>query len=169
LGSEEQQTSHGSLFAEEPPESSGSGPYKSWTQKPDTGISTPPATDSGTHSKVSTSMPRDIDSPGLDGHMIFTFLPFLKLDHLSSMSSDDAQALEKSGSLHIPLHSTIDHFVREYFLHVHPNLPMLDEGLFWKMYTGQESSRRDPRQCSLFLFQAMLFAACSVCSLPATR
>lgn len=104
----------------------------------------------------------DTVSPGLDGHLVFSYFKFLKLDQLSSMPPEDARTLESSGCLHVPTKSVLDYFVREYFLHVHPNLPMVDEGQFWKIYTQQEGSYGKPTQFSLFLFQAMLFAASNV-------
>jgi hypothetical protein len=106
--------------------------------------------------------PRDTVSPGLDGHLIFSYFNFLKLEQLFSIGPDDARTLESSGCLHIPTTPALDHFVREYFLHVHPNLPMIDEGQFWRIYTNQEGLHGKPSRVSLFLFQAILFAASSV-------
>lgn len=80
------------------------------------------------------------------------------------MSPEDARTLEVNGCLHIPIRSTLDIIVREYFLHVHPTLPILDEGKFWNVYRNKDRRKNYPR-ISLFLFQAMLFVSCSVSDL----
>ncbi|PMD32631.1 hypothetical protein L207DRAFT_396203, partial [Hyaloscypha variabilis F] len=98
-------------------------------------------------------------SPGLEGHLVFSYFKFLQLNQLCSLSPDNATALEKGGCLHIPTTTTLDHLIKAYFLYVHPNLPIVDEGHFWSIYTNQEETRSKPSRISLFLFQAMLFAA----------
>ncbi|OBT58755.1 hypothetical protein VE04_00730 [Pseudogymnoascus sp. 24MN13] len=103
-------------------------------------------------------------SPGLDGHLIFSYFNFLQFDELSAVSPEDAKTLEVNGCLHIPITSTLDIIVREYFLHVHPSLPILDEGKFWKVYRNKDRRQNSPR-ISLFLFQAMLFVSCSYVTL----
>ncbi|KAL4860443.1 fungal-specific transcription factor domain-containing protein [Aspergillus spectabilis] len=65
----------------------------------------------------------------------------------------------KRGCLSIPVRSLLNEFVREYFFHVHPNLPIVNEADFWDAYTN---ARRD--LIELMLFQAMLFASCSFVS-----
>ncbi|KAH6665010.1 fungal-specific transcription factor domain-containing protein [Halenospora varia] len=107
----------------------------------------------------SSSPQCDTISPGIEGHLVFSYFTFLQLNQLCSMSPDDARALERSGCLHIPTTSTLDHLIKAYFLYVHPNLPILDEGQFWSIYTNQEGICGKPSRISLFLFQAMLFAA----------
>lgn len=99
--------------------------------------------------------------PGLDGHVVFSSFNFLQFDELSGMSPEDKRIFEINGCLYIPTRSTLDIIVQEYFLHVHPNLPMLDEGLFWNVYRNMDEKQNLPR-ISLFLFQAMLSVSCSV-------
>jgi len=111
----------------------------------------------------SSSLQYDTISPGLEGHLVFSYFKFLQLNQLCSLSPDDATALEKGGCLHIPTTTTLDHLIKAYFLYVHPNLPIVDEGHFWSIYTNQEETRSKPSRISLFLFQAMLFAASNVC------
>ena len=71
------------------------------------------------------------------------------------MSQHDVYFLDTQGCFKVPNRQALDEFVREYFLHVHPSLPLIDESAFWKMYSGNGSF-------SLFLFQAMLFGSSSV-------
>ncbi|KAL3456987.1 fungal-specific transcription factor domain-containing protein [Aspergillus heterothallicus] len=87
----------------------------------------------------------------------WTNYPFLhaKID----LPDCDIQLLQQRGCLSIPTLEQLNELIREYFLHVHPNLPIINEADFWDTYT---TSRREP--IPLMLFQAMLFAACSFVS-----
>ncbi|KAL6399879.1 Cutinase transcription factor 1 beta [Ilyonectria robusta] len=89
---------------------------------------------------------------------------------LSLLSELDAQFLEAQGCFKAPCRQAADEFMREYFLHVHPNLPLLDESVFWNMYHRNGYATQNGRTSfSLFLFQAMLFASCSFMSLNTIR
>lgn len=58
----------------------------------------------------------------------------------------------------MPIRPLLDEFVQQYFLHVHPILPVVNEGDFWDLYDGD--GRHSPKEpITLLLFQAMLFAA----------
>ncbi|KAL2813404.1 fungal-specific transcription factor domain-containing protein [Aspergillus granulosus] len=71
----------------------------------------------------------------------------------------DVILLQQRGCFSLPVRGLLNEFIREYFLHVHPSLPVINEADFWDTYTH---SRREP--ISLMLFQAMLFAASSFVS-----
>lgn len=75
-----------------------------------------------------------------------------KLDH-----EDDAQLLEQRGCLHVPKKAILDEFMKKYFLHVHPMVPLLNEHEFWTMYNLPTPQSKPFGQMSLFVFQAMLF------------
>ncbi|KAF4464081.1 cutinase transcription factor 1 beta [Fusarium albosuccineum] len=92
-------------------------------------------------------------------HVIYSYYPFLDLD-ISALSPGDVQYLETQGCFRVPTRQALDEFVREYFLHVHPGLPLLDESMFWDMYSGH-AQPQGQSNLSLFVFQAMLFASCS--------
>ncbi|KAF4954827.1 hypothetical protein FSARC_12003 [Fusarium sarcochroum] len=92
-------------------------------------------------------------------HIIYSHYPFLDLD-ISGLEPDDVNFLEAQSCFSVPTREALDDFVREYFLHVHPGLPLLDEALFWDMYSNDKQSRCRST-LSLFVFQAMLFASCS--------
>jgi len=77
------------------------------------------------------------------------------------MSEQDVHFLDSQGCFRIPGRQAVEQFIREYFLHVHPGLPLLDESRFWEMYSTTGSLRRD--SLSLFVFQAIFFVSCSVC------
>ncbi|KAF5254108.1 hypothetical protein FANTH_990 [Fusarium anthophilum] len=82
-------------------------------------------------------------------------LAFISNPDLSKLPPDDVSFLRRQGCLTVPPRPILDGFIREYFLHVHPMLPLMDESVFWEEY-GQETEK-----LSLFLIQAMLFASCS--------
>lgn len=98
-----------------------------------------------------------------DTHIIYSFYPFIKLDFQSNLPPQDVNFLEQQVCFRVPARLALDEMIREYFLHVHPSLPILDEGKFWEMYTYQRNVNSKERPgISLFVFQAMLFASCSV-------
>ncbi|KAM5368086.1 hypothetical protein ACJZ2D_009690 [Fusarium nematophilum] len=102
-----------------------------------------------------------IPEPISQSHIIYSHFSFLHLD-ISLLSGDDVQYLETQGCFKVPGRQAADEFVREYFLHVHPGLPLFDESLFWDMYFRRAiPSQRSRSFLSLFVFQAMLFASCS--------
>ncbi|KAF5965569.1 cutinase transcription factor 1 beta [Fusarium bulbicola] len=91
-------------------------------------------------------------------HIIYSYYSFLDLD-ISGLLPDDINYLEAQGCFRVPTPEALDEFVQEYFLHVHPALPLLDEAWFWAIYTRSVRGRSN---ISLFVFQAMLFTACSL-------
>ncbi|KAF4444945.1 cutinase transcription factor 1 beta [Fusarium acutatum] len=92
-------------------------------------------------------------------HITYSYYPFLALD-MSGLEPSDVHYLESQMCLSVPTPDALDDFIREYFLHVHPGLPLLDEADFWAVYSGNKEPCGEPT-ISLFLFQAMLFAASS--------
>ncbi len=102
-------------------------------------------------------------SPGsLNTHVLYSHYPFLGLDTLPYMTPDDVNFMESQGCFRVPIRPLLDYFVREYFLHVHPGLPIVDEGIFWEMYTNQNPHSAELPRLSLFVFQAIIFAASCV-------
>ena len=99
---------------------------------------------------------------GNNAYMLFSFYPFLKADGLWHLSPEDASFLEQRRCLHVPARPILDEFIREYFLHVHPILPVLNERDFWSMYSGPDPHAPGRTRMSLFVFQAMLFISCPV-------
>lgn len=112
---------------------------------------------------ISKSIP-DPDTAELRGgsNIIFSFYRFLELRDLPSLPPEDVKFLELKGCLHVPTGPILDEFVRQYFLHVHPCLPVIDEAQFWQMYSLRGGGSGRNRSISLFIFQAMLFASCAV-------
>lgn len=87
--------------------------------------------------------------------------PFIRLPDLSKMPSEDIDCLSLQGCLQLPPRLILDEFVRQYFLHVHPIMPLLDEGHFWDIYCDRLGDGPDIERIPMVLFQAMLFVSCS--------
>ncbi|KAJ3464899.1 hypothetical protein MRS44_009685 [Fusarium solani] len=66
--------------------------------------------------------------------------------------------LEPQGCLKVPIRPLLDEFIQQYFLHVHPILPVVNECDFWDLYDN-DGRRSHKEPIALLLFQAMLFAA----------
>ncbi|OLN92820.1 Cutinase transcription factor 1 beta 1 [Colletotrichum chlorophyti] len=100
---------------------------------------------------------------GLD--VTYSFYPFLVLGNLHNIPPQDVNFLELQGCLRIPTRSILDEFVQQYFLHVHPLMPMLNEGDFWDVYClNPAASHGSSERVSLLVFQSMLFASCNFVS-----
>ncbi|KAM5347469.1 hypothetical protein ACJ41O_010474 [Fusarium nematophilum] len=89
----------------------------------------------------------------------YTTYPFLIASNLAGLCPQDIAFLEAKGAFHVPMKPILDELIRQYFLHVHPFLPLLHEGQFWSAYRQDE--RAGPAKVSLLLFQAVIFASCS--------
>ena len=74
----------------------------------------------------------------------------------------DVNFLETQGCFRVPTRPILDEFIREYFLHIHPILPIINEKTFWKIYENYDSTLPGVSRISLFVFHAMLFASSSV-------
>jgi hypothetical protein len=108
------------------------------------------------------SMPTGPPQTCIDTDVMYPYFEFLETGQWTHILPEDFKFLEYKGCFHLPSRLILDDLVREYFLHVHPLLPIINEGEFWEMY--------DPRvlqitrnKIPLFVFRAMLFASCSVC------
>lgn len=92
--------------------------------------------------------------------VVYTYYPFVALENLHNCSQHDTEFLEAEGCFHLPTRKIMDQIVREYFLHVHPLLPILNEGDFWRMYHNKLSNGSSTM--SLLVLQAMMFVSCNV-------
>ncbi|KAI1077410.1 fungal-specific transcription factor domain-containing protein [Whalleya microplaca] len=124
------------------------------------------------------SMPLDFDAfmapaippvwPG-DQHITneadvtYSYYPFIGMSNLHNIIPQDVNYLESQGCLRVPTRSILDEFVQQYFLHVHPMMPLINEGNFWRMYCHQGPSE-PAEKISLVVFQAILFSSCNFVS-----
>lgn len=107
----------------------------------------------------------DIDTisrPG-DAHRaaIFAYFDFIESEPLSRIEPEDFKFLEDKGCFHMPQKPLLYDIISEYFLHVHPVLPVIDERRFWQAYLSNENQSGN-KKVPLFVFCAMLFVGCSV-------
>lgn len=91
-------------------------------------------------------------------HVLFSSYPFLELDGFSSLTREDVAFLNSKGCLQVPAPVYLEEFVRQYFLHIQPCTPIIDESVFWDLYRSKTS---DPSAAKLplLLFQTILFAS----------
>ncbi|KAF9885681.1 hypothetical protein FE257_012663 [Aspergillus nanangensis] len=101
-------------------------------------------------------------------HVTFSSYPFLELKGFSGLVPEDVAFLSAKGCLEIPERALLDEFVRQYFLHVHPCMPLIDEAVFWKYYREGPQGTEAPR-LSLLFFQALLFASSPYISLQTAQ
>ncbi|KAI8630122.1 hypothetical protein F5Y19DRAFT_54054 [Xylariaceae sp. FL1651] len=90
----------------------------------------------------------------------YSYYPFLSVSNFHNILPQDVNYLESQGCLRVPTRAILDEFVQQYFLHVHPLLPLINEGDFWEMYCHQ-GSEGPTEKISLLVFQAILFSCCN--------
>ncbi|KAH7317793.1 hypothetical protein BKA65DRAFT_515202 [Rhexocercosporidium sp. MPI-PUGE-AT-0058] len=98
--------------------------------------------------------------------MIFSYFDFIEAETFSHIAPEDFKFLEFKGCFHLPARPILNELVKEYFLHVHPVLPVIDERSFWEMYFPREGSgkRSTNPKIPLFVFRARLFVSCAFIS-----
>ncbi|WAO94458.1 Leucine--tRNA ligase [Fusarium falciforme] len=100
--------------------------------------------------------------------VVYCHYPTLTITNIHRIPQEDFSFLELQGCLKVPIRPLLDEFVQQYFLHVHPILPVVHEGDFWDLYDNKSShSPKEP--IALLLFQAMLFAASTFVSQSIVR
>lgn len=97
--------------------------------------------------------------------VLYSYYPFLDVRNIQNVLPQDVSYLEMQGCFRVPTRTILDDFVKQYFLHVHPMLPLINEGDFWELYGSAPADGDHRTKLSLLLFQAMLFASCAVCQI----
>lgn len=107
-----------------------------------------------------TTLPA-LGPPSTQGDMLYSYYDFIETESISHLAPEDFKFLEYKGCFHLPARPLLDELVRQYFLHVHPVFPLIDERSFWEAYNplGPQNSQF---KIPLFVFRAMLFVSCSV-------
>lgn len=98
-------------------------------------------------------------SPPQSPNVPYTEYAFVESQQLLSLPAENVAFLTSKGCLSLPTFNAIDEFVQEYFRHIHPSVPVLDEAKFWRIYRDNRST--GPK-ISLFVFQSLLLASCPV-------
>ncbi|KAM5358478.1 hypothetical protein ACJA88_015342 [Fusarium oxysporum] len=92
--------------------------------------------------------------------ILYCRYPYVIISNIHRVPQDDFAFIELQGCLKLPIRPLLDTFVQQYFLHVHPALPVVSEHDFWELYDGHKTQAQSYQNTiSLLLFQAMLFAA----------
>ncbi|KAI5864845.1 fungal-specific transcription factor domain-containing protein [Durotheca rogersii] len=99
----------------------------------------------------------------MNADVTYSYYPFIRIGNLHNIMPQDVNYLESQGCLRVPTRAILDEFVQQYFLHVHPIMPIVNEGDFWDMYCGQNSAGPTD-SVSLVFFQALLFSSCNFVS-----
>ncbi|KAI1017091.1 hypothetical protein LB504_007188, partial [Fusarium proliferatum] len=112
--------------------------------------------------KFAEAMPRQSPSHNQcqsQHEVTFAYYPFLYINNLSSLHTDDINYLDAQGCFKLPESNCLDHLVRTFFQHAHPILPVVNEAEFWSAYDPSTSGCKTSRVPVLLLL-AMLFVAC---------
>ncbi|KAH7161088.1 fungal-specific transcription factor domain-containing protein [Dactylonectria macrodidyma] len=95
--------------------------------------------------------------------VVYCSYPFMAVSNMFYVPAQDVRFLDAEECFRLPIRSILDQAIRQYFLHVHPLLPMLSEADFWEAYYSP--APEEATKTSLLLMQAMLFVSCNFLSL----
>ncbi|KAI1489775.1 fungal-specific transcription factor domain-containing protein [Biscogniauxia mediterranea] len=117
------------------------------------------------NSFVSTELPLWVGDQriAVNADVTYSYYPFITISNLHNIMPQDVNYLESQGCLRVPTRIILDEFVQQYFLHVHPLMPLINEGDFWDMY-GDQRGGGSGEKISLLVFQAILFSSCNFVS-----
>lgn len=90
------------------------------------------------------------------------YYPFISMGAIPSILPQDLQFLESQCCIHVPTRPIMDELMRQYFLHLHPMLPIINEASFWNIYSSDTGEYALDDRIPLIVLQAMLFACCNV-------
>lgn len=96
--------------------------------------------------------------------IVYSYYPFISASNIANIPPQDVNFLELQGCLRVPIRPLLDEFLQQYFLHVHPMLPLVNEGDFWDLYSQNPRSTSPDDRLSLLLLQTILFASCNFVS-----
>ena len=103
-------------------------------------------------------------STSFETEVSYTYYGFLCLRGSHKLDFDQRDFLEKKGCFQVPEPFILDMILRQYFTHVQPYLPLIDESSFWEAYSLKVDQGNISGAVCLFVFNAMM-AACSPVSL----
>ncbi|KAF4338263.1 cutinase transcription factor 1 beta [Fusarium beomiforme] len=82
---------------------------------------------------------------------------FLQVPDTTDLLPQDVAFLVSQGCFVVPQRAALDDFLRQYFLHVHPMLPILNEKDFWLSYNSLDNDVE--YQMPILVLQGILFIA----------
>lgn len=94
----------------------------------------------------------------------YTYYKFLCIEGSDTLEPEKREFLEKQGILQVPNPTVVNAALQQYFIHVHPYLPLLKDDAFWNTNDDEtyENSDFSQNRLSLFLFNAIMSASCAV-------
>lgn len=107
-----------------------------------------------------SNIPLDHNYPAPNRDVFFSHYPYLRAPKFRDLQPADQAFLKSQKSLHVPERLILGTIMSRYFLYVHSCLPIINEAEFWPMLHQEVTGK----SFSLLVFQAMMFAACSVCA-----
>ncbi|KAI5459456.1 hypothetical protein BGZ63DRAFT_456210 [Mariannaea sp. PMI_226] len=148
-----------------PPSQTRPVPAKAWTAEPDSNtaleelVQSPPGLSDDHFNQLilEALSPSNATSQGGQSPEPGNILP-----HVASMNPKDVRTLNYQGCFTIPNQETLEPFFQQYFLHIHPLFPLLNEAEFWESL--RHSSAADliiSGQLSLFLLYGILYTSAS--------
>ncbi|KAJ0415088.1 fungal-specific transcription factor domain-containing protein [Aspergillus carlsbadensis] len=115
--------------------------------------------------KPTDSIPAPIPSSSTTATDIaFQAYPFIRSEFLSRLDQDEICYLDSQSCFRLPVASPWQGMLHAYFEHINPLVPVLDEAGFWRTVRGNGADSSSSSTLSLFVVQAILFAACPFAS-----
>lgn len=99
-------------------------------------------------------------STSFETEVSYTYYGFLCLRGGQKLDFDQRDFLQKKGCFQVPAPLILDMILQQYFTHVQPYLPLIDESSFWEAYSLEADQGNISGAICLFVFNAMM-AACS--------
>ncbi|KAF4448686.1 hypothetical protein F53441_7940 [Fusarium austroafricanum] len=93
-----------------------------------------------------------VSPPGAPCHPDYAFL---QIPDTKDLLPQDLAFLVSQGCFVVPQRAALDDFLRQYFLHVHPMLPLLNEKDFWLSYNSVDSDVE--YEMPMLVLQGILF------------
>ena len=87
---------------------------------------------------------------------------FLRTPDLQGILSQDLTFLISQGCFMVPQRSALDEFMQQYFRHVHPMLPLLNEADVSRAYKLHGNGCNEEEKISILVLQGILFTSCGV-------
>ncbi|KAJ4250958.1 hypothetical protein NW762_011608 [Fusarium torreyae] len=105
-----------------------------------------------------TSIPEPLNScPQVPAPPCHPDYAFLQVPDTKDLLPQDLAFLVSQGCFIVPQRAALDDFLRQYFLHVHPMLPILNEKDFWLSYNSVDSDVE--YEMPMLVLQGLLFIA----------
>ncbi|RSL47812.1 hypothetical protein CEP54_013217 [Fusarium duplospermum] len=102
--------------------------------------------------------------PGSTCHPDYSFL---QAPDTKSLLPQDLAFLTSQGCFVVPHRAALDEFMQQYFLHVHPMLPILNEKDHWQAYNSQDPQSQGGM--SILVLQGLLFVSSGFMSLETIK